>query len=128
MKAPNFRSFTTQARTGVLLALIAVTTVAALAYCTMHGYSSVNNVIPYNASKGLGQHRPNLVLLLTALTVLISFGAGALGFNSLGQKRNEKPGLSWLSLAMATLCIPAAVFFFCFWRTFAEPILDQVKT
>ena len=62
---------------------------------------------------------------LTALTLLIAFGAGALGFNSLGQKRNEKPGLSWLGLAVATLCIPAALFFFFFWRTFAEAVLDK---
>ena len=125
MRLPNFRSFTTQARTGVLLALLAVATVAALAYCAMHGYSAAENVVPYNASEGLGQHRPNLVLVLTALTVLMAIGAGALGFNSLGQKRNEKPGLSWLGLAMATLCIPAALFFFFFWKTFSEAVLTK---
>lgn len=125
MKLPNFRSFTTQAQTGVLLALVAVATVAALAYCAMHGYSSTDNVVPYNASEGLGQHRPNLVLLLTALTLLIAVGAGALGFNSLGQKRNEKQGLSWLSLAIATLCIPAALFFFFFWKVFSEAVITK---
>lgn len=125
MKSPNFRSFTTQARLGMLLALLALATVAALAYCAMHGYNSSDNVVPYNASEGLGQHRPNLVLGLTALTLLISAFAGALGFNSLGQKRNEKQGLSWLSLAMATLCVPAALFFFFFWKTFAEAVVTK---
>lgn len=125
MGLPNFRSFTTQARAGVLLAVLALATVAALAYCAMHGYSAENNVVPYNASEGLSQHRPNLVLGLTALIVLMSIGAGALGFNSLGQKRNEKPGLSWLGLALATLCIPAALFFYFFWKTFSEAILTK---
>ena len=123
MRLPNFRSFTTQAVTGILLASLAVVTVMALAYCAIRGLDWENKVINYNAKEGMGQYRPNLVLGLTALTVLISLGAGALGFNSLGQKRNERPGLSWLGLAVAALCIPAAVSIFFFWNTFAESIL-----
>jgi len=125
MKKLNFRSFTTQARTSVLLAMLAVLTVGALAVCAVRGYDSKNNVINYNASEGYGQYRPNLVLGLTALTLVISLGAGAIGFNSLGQKRNEKQGLSWLGLAVSALCIPTALTLYTFWKTFSESILQS---
>jgi len=123
MKLPNFRSFTTQARTSVLLALMAVATVAALGFCAVRGYDRQNNVINFNSNEGYGQYRPIMVLALTALTFVISMGAGALGFNSLGQKRNEKPGLSWIGLALSALCVPVALTLYFFWKAFSESIV-----
>jgi len=123
MKLPNFRLYTTQARWSVLFSILTVGVLSALAFCTLHGLNWANKAILYNPNGGFGKFRPNLVMLLTALSVLCAIIGGLLGFNSLGEKRNEKSAFSWLGLFLSALCIPAAMTLFFLWTALNEGIV-----
>lgn len=125
MKLPNFRLYTTQARGSVLVSIATLGVLAALAYCALHGLRWADKAILYNPNGAFGKFRPNLVLVLTGTTILFAIIGGLLGFNSLGEKRNEKPGFSWLGLLVSALCIPAAMTLFFFWTAFNEGIVGK---
>lgn len=122
MKIPNLRLYETQATASLWISILSLLCIPVLAFCVFKGsnanYGSIS--ILYNAEEGLGRFRPYLVYGSAAATFLAGFLAGILGFNSLGQKRNSKQGLSWTGMLIGALAMSIAPILFFVWREFSE--------
>ena len=124
MKTPNFRLYDTQATTGVLVGIAAIGCLAALMYCSVgRGLDLDQGIIAYAADSPWGQYRNYVVMGLTAASIALGTAAGLLGFNSLGQKRNNLQARSWLGLAMGAFVDALAPVFFLAWWILKESII-----
>lgn len=124
MKLPNFRLYDTQATTGVLIGLAAIVCLAALAYCSVgRGFDRDYGVIAYDPKSQWGQYREYLVIFFSVASVGLGTAAGVLGFNSLGQKRNNRQARSWLGLAIGAFVVAVAPVFFFAWRYMKEAVI-----
>lgn len=118
MAKPNFRLPETQARWGLLTAVLAGLAVVALTYFVFKGFNVQTKHIPFDAtSKGLGRFRPAMVNLTAAAAVLLSLLAGGFGYNSLGEKRNSKQAWSWISMLAGAFFTAAAVINLVAWSS-----------
>lgn len=124
MKLPNFRLYETQARASLVAGLLGLFCLAALAVFVFWNFNPQEMVIPYNAEEGRGRFRPYLVMAATAACLLIGLIAAVLGFRSLGQKRNNKQGHSWLGLITGALVMSLAPVLFLTWRTLKEQVIQ----
>jgi len=120
MKLPNLRLDETKATLSLVIGLAALLGVAALVVLVFRGFVSGEYVIYYNSEAGLGRFRPYMVYGATAATCLLGFVAGLLGFQSLGQKRNNKQGHSWAGLTTGAVGISLAIVLFFAWRFMSE--------
>ena len=120
MKMPNLRLYETQATASLWISFLSIVCIAGLTFCVFKGFNATYQSIPYNAEAGYGRFRPYLVYGGAATTFLTGFLAGILGFNSLGQKRNSKQGLSWMGLLIGALVMSTAPILFFVWREFSE--------
>ncbi len=126
MKMPNFRLYDTQATFGATLGVLGLLSIFALGVLVFKNFDTQQRVIWYNpASKGLTRFREPAVLAVAAGTVLIGGVAGVLGFNSLGQKRNNRQGMSWLGLALGALSIVLAALALVAWMRMRIPIISS---
>lgn len=126
MKMPNFRLYDTQATFGATLGVLGLLSIFALGVLVFKNFDTQQKVIWYNpASKGLTRFREPAVLAVAAGTVLIGGVAGVLGFNSLGQKRNNRQGMSWLGLALGALSIVLAALALVAWMRMRIPIISS---
>ncbi len=124
MKTPNFRLYDTQATTGVVVGIAAIGCLAALMYCSVgRGLDLDQGVIAYSPKSPWGQYRNYMVMGLTAVSLVLGTAAGLLGFNSLGQKRNNRQARSWLGLAMGAFVDALAPVFFLAWWILKESII-----
>lgn len=123
MKLPNLRLDETKATASLVIGLVALLGVVVLVVLVFKGFVLSEKVIPYNARAGLGRFRPYLVYGMTAATCLVGFVAGLLGFQSLGQKRNNKQGRSWAGMATGAIGISLAIVLFFAWRFMSEPAI-----
>ncbi len=123
MKLPNFRLYDTQATTALCVAILGLVGVAMLTFCVFKGFSAEFMVVRYNPKGDIGAYRKPLVYGLTAVTGVLGMVAGILGYNSLGQKRNSKPGRSWLGMTIGALALAAAPVLFFAWVQFNDPII-----
>ncbi|HWL95042.1 MAG TPA: hypothetical protein VNT79_16095 [Phycisphaerae bacterium] len=124
MKFPNFRLYDTQAKAAVVFGVLGLLSVVALAVFVFHGFKTNDMTIYYNAQQGMGRFRPWLVRGATCAALLVGVAAGALGFNSLGQKRNDKQNLSWTGLLTGALSISLAGVLFYAWTKLSETIIS----
>ncbi|MCG8404960.1 MAG: hypothetical protein MI923_07170 [Phycisphaerales bacterium] len=120
MKGPNFRLPNTQASASLFIGILGLLSMAALVFLVFKGYNAEFKTIPYNASEGLGRFRPYFVYGGTAASLVIGGVAGLLGFNSIGQKRNDKQASSWLGMAAGALTVSIAPILFYAWRVLSE--------
>ena len=120
MKIPNLRLYETQATASLWFSVLSLVCIAGLAFCVFKGFNATYQSIPYNAKEGLGRFRQFLVYGGVAATLLTGFLAGILGFNSLGQKRNSKQGLSWTGMLIGALAMSIAPILFFVWQEFSE--------
>lgn len=120
MKMPNLRLHETQATASLWISILSIVCIAGLAFCVFKGFNATYQSIPYNAEEGYGRFRPYLVYGGAGATFLTGFLAGILGFNSLGQKRNSKQGLSWMGMLIGALAMSIAPILFIAWRVFSE--------
>lgn len=124
MKMPNFRLHDTQAAAGAVLGMLSLLMVGALAVTVLRNFDPEQKVIWFNEkSKGLSRFREPLIFGLAGLATVVGCFSGSLGFSSLGQKRNERQGLSWLGLALGAFCVVVAVLFLITWMRLKEPII-----
>ena len=128
MKLPNFRLYDTQATFGATLGVLSFLVIFALAVLVFKNFDRQQKVIWYNpsAAGGLGKYREPLILTCAAAAVLVGAVAGALGFNSLGQKRNNRQGLSWLGLTLGALSIVLAALVLVAWTKLRLAIISPV--
>ena len=124
MKLPNFRLPETQAKASMVFAVLALLALAALAFCVFKGFQLETRVIPYNAEAGMGRFRKYIVFGGTAATVLVGATAGLLGYSSLGQKRNNRQGCSWLGMLLGAMAVSLAPVLFFAWQELSEAIIQ----
>src|SRR5437870_3265435 len=106
---PNFRLFDTQARWSVYLSGIAALLCVGLTYAVFKGMDWEYRLIPYRPDSPMGRYRQPVILIATALVVLLGSFAAGFGYSSLGEKRNSRPGWSWLGMLSGSLLMTAAV-------------------
>ncbi|MHC4441470.1 MAG: hypothetical protein ACYTF1_12220 [Planctomycetota bacterium] len=86
----SLRRYDTQARLSAIIALASIVTLIALAYCVFRGTNWTEFVIYH------GRYRKPIVYLAAAANLLLATIGFGLGFNSAGQRRNDKQQLSWI--------------------------------
>jgi hypothetical protein len=113
---PNFslRRYDTQARFGLILSLLAAVGLLALTALIL----SADKGFRYFSFKDLtitfSPSRRMMILGTGLLTALLAVSGFGLGLNSAGQRRNDKPMLSWISffVGAAVLCMAVVLLFF----------------
>lgn len=127
MKMPNFRLSETQANTAVLLGGLGLLTLALLGVVTFRHFNKETWTILYSGTSTYGRYRSTLVYLFAAVTILLGAVALAMGFNSLGQKRNTKQGRSFLGMAIGAVAIAVAPVFVTMWIWRSEEIIQKIQ-
>jgi len=127
MKLPNFRLYPVQATASLFIAALGLLCVVALTYFVFHGFDNQDKVVRYDPEGSLGAYRRPLVYGATAIALAIGGAAGLLGFNSLGQKRNDRQGRSWLGMSLGALVVAIAPVLFYAWQKLSEPIIHDLK-
>jgi hypothetical protein len=107
----SLRRFEDQARASVVLGIVACVSLLVQAAMVFRHIDWAQVVILYGSSS-----RRYLVLVMTAINLLIGLTALGLGLNSAGQRRNEKPKLSWAGffIGAGVVCL-TTIFFLTFY-------------
>lgn len=93
MARGSLRRYDVQARYAIILALVSIVPLVASAGLAIRNYSSdIRNIVYMGGSKWLP-----VFLGFLSLAMLFSFLGFVLGWNSAGQRRNEKSSWSWVA-------------------------------
>ncbi len=111
----SLRRFEDQARASVLLGIVACVNLVAQVIMVFRHIDTSAWVIMYGNTT-----RKYLVLLTTAACLLMGAAAVGLGYNSAGQRRNEKGQLSWLGFFMGAGVVCLAVICYFVFHTRSE--------
>lgn len=116
-KVPKFslRRFDTQARVGLALAIMAACGLAVLVFGV---FQHRDGWTPY-----YGPTRRLAVLGLGMVTLLLAAGGFGLGFNSAGQRRNDKPRLSWLGFFLGATVMCLTLILLCYFILRGQQII-----
>ncbi len=108
----SLRRYEDQARVSLVAALASAVTFVGLLVLVVRRFSLQELAVFY------GQPTRIAILVATAVTALLAVIGFGLGINSVGQRRNEKQGLSWAGffVAAAVLVLTICVFTFFFLR------------
>jgi hypothetical protein len=113
MKSPNFRLYDTQAVFSALLGVVAVLFVILLAFVVARNFDPHAKVIWFNPKQKI---REPIIFAASGGAALCGVISAIMGFNSLGQKRNNRQGMSWLGLALGALSLVLAVIGLVAWQ------------
>ena len=104
----SLRRYDTQARFGLLLSLLAALCMAVMAVGIFQHFNRSDWTPYYGQTRKLG------VLASGMLSLLLAACGFGLGLNSAGQRRNDKPTLSWLGffLGAGVLCLTVILLIF----------------
>ncbi len=96
-----------QARFSAILSLISCVCLAGLALLVFRHVDSKEWVITYGRTRG------QLVMAAAGITILLAVIAFGMGWSSAGQRRNDKPALSWLGffVSAGVICLAVVIFF-----------------
>jgi hypothetical protein len=106
----------TQARISAVLAIISCVSLAGLALLVFRNIDRAQWVIAYGKNRGL------MVQAAAAVTILLAGIAFGMGLNSAGQRRNDRPKLSWLGFFIGALVICAALVLLFLFKTRGEQV------
>lgn len=123
MKFPNFRLHETQAWVSAFFGVAAIICLLGLTYGVFRGFDKDMMAINFNPNSGLGKFRKVIVFGGAALTIGLGLTAGLMGFNSLGQKRNNKQGMSWIGLGLGALSVASAPILLFAWMELSQAII-----
>jgi len=104
----SLRRYDTQARASMIVSLVSLVALCGLAFIVFQNLDPTDGVIYYGANRKLA------ILGGGAITLLLSAAGFGLGLNSAGQRRNDKPLLSWIGffLGASVLCLTLIMLFF----------------
>jgi hypothetical protein len=103
----SLRRFDVQAKLALVLSLVALVFCAGLGFLIFRNWRADTGQIIYNSG---GIFAP-VFLSLAAASALISVFAAALGFNSAGQRRNERQSSSWIGFFVGMGALTCTVVF-----------------
>ncbi|HSW46608.1 MAG TPA: hypothetical protein VLM89_13675 [Phycisphaerae bacterium] len=111
----SLRRYEDQARASVVVGIAACLGLLAQAVLVFRHINLSEWTIMYGSP-----NRRTLVLAATAAVLGLGLAALGLGFNSAGQKRNDKPQFSWIGffLGAGTICL--TIIFMCLFHFRAE--------
>ncbi|HOB74578.1 MAG TPA: hypothetical protein PKG54_08625 [Phycisphaerae bacterium] len=113
---PNFslRRYDTQARVGLILSLLAAVCLLTLAALVLNADKGFEQFSFKDLTVVYGPTRYKMVLASGLVTILLAVSGFGFGLNSAGQRRNDKPALSWISFFMGgtVLCLALVILFF----------------
>lgn len=113
MKMPNFRLYDTQALFSAILGAIALAFVIAMLIVVSRNFDPHQKVIWFNPKS---RYREPIIFAATGGAILFGIISGSMGFNSLGQKRNNRQGMSWLGMALGAVSMVLAVIGLVAWQ------------
>lgn len=104
----SLRRYDTQARFGLVLALLSAGSLVVLTFMVFRHFNTNDFTIIY------GPFRKLVVLISGLVTILLAAGGFGFGLNSAGQRRNDKPVLSWIGffVGAAVFCLAVILLFF----------------
>jgi hypothetical protein len=110
----NLRRFDTQARVGLALSLLATACLLVTAALILTADAGFKYFSFKDLTVTYGPYRYKLILLSGLVTVILGLSGFGFGLNSAGQRRNDKPGLSWISffIGAAVMCLAIVMLFF----------------
>jgi len=114
----SLRRYDTQALVSVILALISVVCLIGLALCVFRNMNWSEFVIYH------GPRRKPIVMVAGAITMLLSVCGFGLGYNSAGQRRNDKQQLSWLGFFVSALVMCLTLIILFLFRARAESVIS----
>ena len=123
MKMPNFRLSETQATASMVFGTMAVLSLAALGAVVLKHFNTTTWTILYSEVSTFGRYRKVLVFTFTAICELLGIVAIAMGFKTLGHKRNTKQGRSFLGMAAGGVAFAIAPVLMVLWMSRAEAII-----
>jgi hypothetical protein len=103
----SLRRYDTQAKVSIYIAIASVVTLLGQAFLVLQNISTQDAVIYY------GPTRRMAVLGATATTLFLAVLAFGFGFNSVGQRRNDKQALSWAGffVGAGVFCLSIIVYY-----------------
>ncbi len=114
MPSFSLRRYDTQARFGVILSLLATICLLALAGMVFSADKGFSNFSFSDFTIVYGPTRQKVILAVGFITMLLAVSGFGFGLNSVGQRRNDKPALSWISFLVGgtVLCLALVLLFF----------------
>ena len=115
--------YETQARFGLLIALVALLCLLGQVGVTLNvhkGFEGLDReqwIIRYGHARKLG------VYAATAVTIAAAVIAVGFGYNSAGQRRNDRPGMSWAAFFIGASVVCGAVIVFMIFRFRGESVI-----
>jgi hypothetical protein len=106
----SLRRFDVQAKTSVVVSLMSVVSLLGLIGVVLRRFDFNELVIYYGSPTKMA------VYAATAVTLLLSAIGLAMGFNSVGQRRNDKQAWSWAGFFMGAGVFCAALVVFYLFR------------
>jgi hypothetical protein len=110
----SLRRYDTQARFGVVLCVLAIGGLLAMAAFILTADQGFKNFSFKDMTVTYGPLRKTLVYASGAVTLLLAVCGFGFGLSSAGQRRNDKPTLSWISFFVggAVACLALVLLFF----------------
>ena len=125
MKMPNLRLSETRATGSVVVGTMAIFSLIALGAVVLKNFNTQTWTILYSEVSRFGRYRRMMVFVFTAISALLGIVAVAMGFNTLGHKRNTKQGRSFLGMAAGGLSLALAPVLLVMWMSRAEALITK---
>ena len=103
-----------QARLSAVLSLLSCVTLAGLVFLMKRHLDWKQMVISYGRTRGL------IIQATFAVTLLLAASGTYVGWSSVGERRNDKPTLSWLGFFVGAAVISLAFILYWFFKSRGE--------
>ena len=111
----SLRRYESQALASVVLGIVSCVTLIAQALVVFRHMNFAEWTVLYG-----NPNRRYLIFCATAVTLLLGLSALGLGLNSAGQRRNERPQMSWVGFFLGVGVVCLATVFLYFFHTRSE--------
>lgn len=113
----SLRRYDTQARFSMVVSLLSVVPLLGMAWVILQQFDMSELLIYY------GKNRKIAVYASTLVTLGLSVVGFGFGLNSAGQRRNDKPQLSWIGFFVGACVFCLAIILFALFRFRGESVI-----
>ena len=111
----SLRRYDTQARASLVIAGVSVVSLLGLAFVVFKNVDFSQQVIYWG-----NQNRRLAIYLIGIVTMLLAGAGFGFGLNSAGQRRNDRPQLSWIGFFLSSAVICATLVILYIFRSRGE--------